>query len=147
MFVLTRFPLPPSSNQLYASVRGRLIKSMEGRKYDNLVQLFKLKKFKELDRIQKELNDGSIINIETIFVFTKNRIIGKKGQVKKLDTSNRIKTCHDGLAKILEIDDSLFKSMQASTATCLSQQDEQVIVVLSKSQIKTLEEIKQNLNI
>lgn len=118
---------------------------MEGRKYDNLIQIYKLRKFKELDKIKESFKDDDLLSIETIFVFAKNRIIGKKGQVKKLDASNRIKQLHDGLSTLLGIDDSRFVSGIFSKATCDNEKDEQVIVKITKSEIHTLDHITQGL--
>ncbi len=145
MYILRNFPLPPSSNQLYASVRGRLIKSVEGRKYDAAVSLYKLRKFIDLDKITNAFSNAGILEIETIFVFHRKRIIGLKNQIKKLDTSNRIKPCHDGLARILEIDDCYFKAGKFSIATCDDPKDEQVIIIVNKSELKTLEQINSSI--
>lgn len=141
MFILTKFPLPPSSNQLYASVRGRLVKSQEGRKYDNLIQLYKLKKFRDLERITHAFTDADVLNIETIFVFARKRIVGQKGQIKKLDASNRIKQLHDGLSKLIGIDDCRFVSGTFSKATCEKECDEQVIIKITKSQLFSLDQL------
>ena len=146
MFVLTRLPLPPSSNQLYSSVKGRLIKSIEGRKYDNLIQLYKLKKFRDLEKIASSFGSDDLLHIETIFIFNKNRIVGKKGQIKKLDASNRIKQLHDGLSTLLGIDDCRFVSGVFSKATCQNEKDEQVIVKITKSELLTLDQVTQGLS-
>lgn len=146
MFILAKLPLPPSSNQLYSSVKGRLIKSIEGRKYDSLIQLYKLKKFRDIDKISNAFGPADLLNIETIFVFNKNRIIGKKGQIKRLDASNRIKQLHDGLSTLLGIDDCRFVSGAFSKATCQDEKDEQVIVKITKSELLTLDQVNISLN-
>lgn len=145
--MLKGFPLPPSSNQLYSSVRGRLVKSMEGRKYSNLVQIYKIKKFREVDKIASAFKPDELLNVETIFVFAKKRIVGVKGQIKKLDASNRIKQLHDGLSTILGIDDCRFVSGTFSKATCENESEEQVIVIITKSDLKCLDQIKISLAI
>jgi hypothetical protein len=145
VFTLTRFPLPPSSNHLYASVGGRLVKSIEGRKYDSYLQLYKLRKFKDLETISKAFQEADILHIETTFVFAKNKIVGKKGQIKKLDASNRIKQLHDGLSKLIGIDDCRFVSGAFSKATCERENEEQVIVKISRSELLTLDQVLQGL--
>lgn len=146
MYVLQRFPLPPTSNQMYASVRGRFIKSALARRYAQDCERYKLKAFKQLDVIKETFQYFDKIEVETIFIFHKSRVISKKGTLNKLDASNRIKPCHDAIASVLGIDDCHF-NVKAKIAVCDDPRDEQTIVVFLPSQLLTLDQIKQQLDL
>lgn len=133
--------MPPSSNQLYASVRGRLIKSVAGRKYDAAINAFNLIKFRQLDKIKAQIKPDQLLLVDTVFIFHCKRVIGAKGQIKKLDASNRIKQCHDSLARLLEIDDSYFVQGAFSKAICDNESDEQVIITIREGQLLTLDQV------
>lgn len=150
MLILKNFPLGPSSNSIYASVNGRFIKSNEARKYSNLVDIYKLRKFKQIEEFQSKITNDDIFRVDTHFIFQKNRILNKtkaKSKYKKLDTSNRLKSTLDGLSKILEIDDSRFFTGVYTKNYCENQQDEQVIIVISKTNVYSLDEVLTQLNV
>lgn len=143
MFILKRIPIPPTSNNLYASVRGRLIKSIEGRKYEASLKLYSIRNFKILDQIKSELKTNDTLKIECFFIFHKSRIISKKGEYKKLDATNRIKALHDVISDMIGIDDKQFISVSCEKVICENQDDEQVIVILSKENQRNFNEIKE----
>lgn len=137
--ILTKFPMPPSSNQLYASFKGRFIKSVEGRRFDSSAKAFELINCRKLDAIKAEMaKTKSFWFIDTKFVFIRSRIIGQKGQIKRLDASNRIKATHDALAKMLGVDDSLFVSGSFSKVICEHAGQEQVIITISACELNKL---------
>lgn len=103
------FPLGPSSNQLYASVRGRLIKSFEGRKYAARCALWAANNRLQLLKLRNILKDKTL-RVDCIFVFPKEKLVTKKNTLKKLDWGNRLKSVHDELAKMIGVDDSHFVS-------------------------------------
>lgn len=131
MFSLYKYPLPPSSNELYASVRGRLIKTKIARLYDYEVQNYYLNNINMFNDLRLFVKD-SLISVDCIFIFHKKRIISKENKVKKLDASNRLKICHDTLAKILDIDDKQIVRGSFEKATCDSENDERVIIHINK---------------
>lgn len=88
----------------------------------------------------------SMFEIETLFVFHKSRLYTKDGRIKKLDTSNRIKPCHDAISMVLGLDDSRF-NLTASKVYCDLENDEQTIVVVKPSELKGLDQIKKELKI
>lgn len=137
---LTGFPMPPTSNKLYASVGGRFIKTVEGRRYDAAIAGFSLIKFRQIEKIKKELQANTLpyLHISTTFVFFKKRIVGTRGQLKRLDASNRIKQAHDALAKILSIDDSYFVQGSFSKIMCDDEKDEQVIIEIKEGKLHNL---------
>jgi hypothetical protein len=142
MFVLKRIPIPPTSNNLYASVRGRFIKSIEGRKYDAALKLYSIRNFKLIDTIKAELKPNDLLKIHCYFIFSKNRIISKKGDYKKLDVTNRIKALHDAVSDFIGIDDKQFISIMCEKIICENQDDEQVIVTLDKCDQLNIKDIK-----
>ncbi len=133
--ILDYFPLPPSSNQLYSSFRGRLIKSKIGRAYDVAVLVFELKNMKYISDISRTAKELKTLKINTTFVFHRARVIGKKGQMKRIDASNRIKQVHDHLAKLIGIDDCYFVEGSFSKATCKDIKDERVIIEITKGDL------------
>lgn len=113
MFVLQKIPLPPTSNKMYASVRGRLIKSIEARKYSASIDRYAMIYFSKIESIKNSIPKNSTIDVHCDFFFHRNRIFGKKGQIKKIDVSNRIKQVHDSISKLINIDDSRFSFISA----------------------------------
>jgi hypothetical protein len=140
MLLLKRFPLPPSSNKLYASVNGRLIKSVEGRRYDASVDMYRLKEFKVLDQFKETIKPTDVFRVDMYFIFMKDRLVSKKDTIKRLDSSNRIKQTSDGLAKIIDVDDCRFITGSYHKAYCRFPQDEQVIIYVKKTALLSLEE-------
>lgn len=140
MLLLKRFPLPPSSNQLYASVNGRLIKSTEGRKYDSLIDGYKLREFRILEQFKETVKPTDLFNVDMHFIFMRDRLISKKDTIKRLDSTNRLKAAHDGLSKILDIDDCRFVTGSFSKNSCRFPHEEQVIITVKRSVLLTLDE-------
>lgn len=108
--MIIEIPMPMTSNHMYTPVNGRLIKSNEARNYDKHIDLLKLKLCRKLDEYKKQLNPNSLIKIDRIFVFSEKRFFTKKKELRKIDTSNRIKLCDDSISKLIEVDDSQFIS-------------------------------------
>lgn len=142
--IITRIPLPPSVNGLYASVRGRQIKSQEGRIYDQKIEMFKLRNFRTLQEITK-LYEGKLLKVDRYFVLEKKRVFCKDGSIKKLDCTNFIKACDDGLARLIMIDDKYFKSGNCELVWCEKQTDEQVIIKITEHKMIMLDELKGKL--
>lgn len=107
VLIFTNFPMSPSSNKMYASVNGRLIKSKEARNYEGTALQWKWSHLQKIKTFQDNYVN-STIQVDTYFVFRKDRFFTKKGTVRKLDFTNRIKAAHDMLATILNVDDSQF---------------------------------------
>ncbi len=142
---LTNFPIPISSNKLYSSFRGRLVKSQAGRQYDNQVQTFVLFNKRKIEAFKKHvhslLEESPYLSITTVFVFRRNRILTKQGKMKKIDVSNRLKQTFDHLAKMLEIDDNVFINPIAQLAICDDEKDEQVIISVNKAELLKYEDL------
>jgi hypothetical protein len=125
--------------------RGRLIKSPEARVYEAKIDNFYMYNKKSLDLISTEIK-GSLIRVDMYFVFLYSKIIGKEGQVKQTDYSNRVKQSQDGLARCLQIDDKMVKCGFLELVTCDKEDDEQIIFKISKiDRIRTIDELKERL--
>lgn len=112
---LKRIPIPPSSNNMYATIFGKgkswRTKSRDSRQWESDVSNWALAHADEIRQIKERLKDlkpGEVIHVDTQFSFTRERILTKQSKPKKLDTSNRIKPIHDILSKLIEIDDCYF---------------------------------------
>lgn len=146
-FIITfsEFPMPPSSNHLYSAYKGRLIKSKEGRLFDQRCHewaFFRKSMIeREKQRIEAIRANGKGFNVTCLFIFHKKRLIGQKGQIKRLDASNRLKACHDAFARIMGIDDSLFISGEFEKVTCEDIEQEQVIITLEPASLRTFESL------
>lgn len=142
---LEKFPVPPSSNKLYSSFRGRLIKSKDGRDYDNKVQTFVLLNKRKIESFKKHVNllleRGPYLSITTVFVMHKSKVLTKQGRLKKIDVSNRLKALHDAFARAMGIDDCVFVHPIARLATCDDERNEQVIFSLESSDLLRYEEL------
>lgn len=100
-------PIPVSENQMYCNSRnGRGL----GRFPSGKLKLFQ----KQMSEIKfdcsqltkaKFLLSNKRLRATYSLYFEPSRLIGKKGQVKKLDTANYIKCLQDAVCRILDIDD------------------------------------------
>ena len=86
---LTGFPIPPTSNKLYASYRGRFIKTADARRFDASIEAFRILRHKHLEELKHELAkdahirvDDAHIKVDTVFVFHKPRIVSKINTLK-----------------------------------------------------------------
>lgn len=140
MLLLKRFPLGPSSNSIYSSVNGRFIKSVEARKYEALVNMYGLKEFRIIEQFKKLVKPSDVFHVDMYFIFLRDRLVSKKETIKRLDSSNRIKSASDGLSKILGIDDCRFITGSYHKVYCRFPQDEQVIIVVKKTSLLSLDE-------
>lgn len=110
---IQNLPMPPTSNHQYILVRRggktfhvasealkqfrRDFKQRLGFNVQFTAALFELKTW-----------GAKAYRVECELIFTQSKLYTKKGTVKKLDTSNRLKALHDALSEALGIDDSLF---------------------------------------
>lgn len=141
--ILKGFPIPPTSNRLLMPARGRLVKTSDARAYDTKVDVFKMINRRKIEALKNQLSklETKILKVEFIFVLHKKRLIGQKGQLKKLDTSNRLKQCQDHLAKIIEIDDCQYVDTPIKKVTCEDVKDEQVIILIKETILERFEDL------
>jgi Holliday junction resolvase RusA-like endonuclease len=110
---LKEMPLPPSVNHIYATswTSKRRFKSQSYLQYERAVIHWKHMNAEALAtarELTSKLTEGEAFKIDCIFYFQKSDLISKKKTIKKNDTSNRLKACHDVLSEILDVDDRLF---------------------------------------
>ncbi len=119
MIYLKSFPMPPSSNNAYATCAdGRRHKSKEARAFGKDVEAWHWSNAQVVRRQLTGLQEDMVLkgiklyvfNVDAIFWMRRSSIICKDGTPKRNDTSNRIKLLHDALAGVLGIDDSMFWS-------------------------------------
>jgi len=132
---IKNFPIPPTSNQMYASFRGRLIKSKLNRLYDLKVAKWAMENQALVQEIKAKFT-GMQLQVDCKFVFQVDKVFTKKKDLKKMDHTNRIKAAHDALSKIIEIDDSHFIYTPCEKMWCFGEQDEQIVIEISEYKIR-----------
>lgn len=137
--------IPPSSNKLYSSYRGRLVKSKAGREYSDKIEFYALTNKRKIEAARKQvkelLEQSEYLKIECVFVFHFKRVISLKGTLKKIDVSNRVKQAHDATARLLDIDDCHFVEPIIKLATCEDIKNEQVIITITAGQLLRFEDL------
>lgn len=113
-FTIDQFPMPPSTNKLYAWVNGRMVKTRDYNEFERMAYKWITLNPTQLIGVRQFLKDFSekhVIDVSTDFYFEKKRIVCQNGRPKRNDTSNRIKALHDVLSSIiLGVDDCYFWS-------------------------------------
>lgn len=148
MIVFKGIPVPPSSNDQYATmiVKGRPIRfpSKSAKEYKKAFGIWAIKNnaaLKEAREIIVKWN--SPLEVSMFVALDKSRIFCKDGRLKKLDVTNRSKSLHDLLSDHIGIDDSYFISTPMEKV--IADSDEQVIVVIKPKLVRHLLTIQQDL--
>lgn len=123
--------MPPTSNRVTMPMRNRLIKTPEYRIYESKIQIYKLKNFRKLEEIEEKFK-GKMLRVDTEFFFNHNRVFNKKGELKRIDSHNRLKIIYDVLSKLINIDDSRFVEGMHSKCYCENNKPEYVAVYISE---------------
>jgi Holliday junction resolvase RusA-like endonuclease len=123
---LVKVPMPPSINKQLMVSKGRMIKTNEARKYDRAFDVYLLMRQKAIaatkDLIRQWQKDGfNALRVDIEFFFPKEKLFSKNNMIKKLDTTNRVKSVLDKISLALEIDDSLFIETFATKTLCDSE--------------------------
>lgn len=145
-FLFNTFPMPPTSNHMYASVQGRLIKSKESREYRQRCDFWALRNIRVLNAVRDAISKTSLphtIELDTTFCFLEARLVSKKNTIKRLDATSRIKGSHDEFCRILEIDDSIITGGRFEKVSCESSNQEGVLFKIRLSKLRKLDEIKE----
>lgn len=142
--IIPDFPLPPSENACYKTVgRGGKVwraQSQALREYnievDEWVYMNKEKLREVWDYIGESCRDGAdgeieapILHVETYFCFQPERLYTKRGTVKRLDTSNRIKPTHDALSRVVGLDDRQFWTLHAEKLELESEESKECVLI------------------
>ena len=149
---IQNFPLPPSVNNMLASVNGRLIKTGSHKKYRQDCLNWSVINHKTFWPIRNELlgiqtqmeREGKIfaLSIDFLFVFHVEQLIGKKGQLKALDADNRLKPARDALAACLTIDDKHFVSGYYEAVTTSALGGECCIIRIRQTNLRDVSQIE-----
>jgi Holliday junction resolvase RusA-like endonuclease len=116
---LPNIPLPPSSNNQYKLFRrGNKtyhVPSDEFKAFKDAMSQYRhlidLRLFQTYARDWKDTKTP--LEITCKFYVHRKRIYSLSGTIKKWDVSNRLKSLHDCISKMLDIDDSLFFNISA----------------------------------
>ena len=73
------------------------------------------------DKVTKLVKGGFLLQAHYLFCFPRERLFTKKNEVKRLDSTNRLKSAEDAVSKILNIDDKYFiKNTTERAISCKS---------------------------
>lgn len=108
---------PPSVNKLYNPIRGRLIKSREGHKWEGFSLLFvRRAAIEAYGTFRLDLLKGRPISLEIVFYRPSWRAASGSGLYVRPDVSNFIKAAEDGIMTALGLDDSAVVNLTVSKA-------------------------------
>lgn len=141
MKLILEIPMPPTSNNIYVPVGGRLIKSREARNYEDLIVRTRLKYCRKIDEFKRESIvdffkeksefNNELFQVDTYFIFPKKKFFTKDNTLRKFDHWNRQKQVYDSVAKLIDYDDSLF--IAGDSEKCWHNKDyETVFVVITR---------------
>jgi Holliday junction resolvase RusA-like endonuclease len=146
---LTKFPLPPSVNEYLRPLKstGRFVKTESYKVFEKQVYIWSLRNNALLHDLRLlYVGSKTPLQVDLYFVFHKPRIIKKDGDLKigRNDSNNFIKPVFDALSKTLGIDDSFFNSQFVERLYCENESDQQVIIDIKDSKIRSLSEFKSS---
>lgn len=145
MIILDKLPLCPSQNaQLTMSFKQkRFIKTSKARDFDNEMFNYSIKFNKIIENAKNWINPKDILKVDCYFVFHKSRLISQKKELKRIDSDNRLKSTRDAISKLLDYDDKYFVTGIVERCYCEDIKDEQAIVIITKSSLKSYDDLKE----
>lgn len=108
LVLLSGFPVPPTTNNLYISVGKRRVPSKQLRIYKQQVHTWYLENLSEAKEAALYLKGKGPLALHLVWFAPKVRFYTKDGSIRRLDASNRIKACEDAISEILGINDCIF---------------------------------------
>lgn len=143
-FMLSGIPVPPSSNGQYASLfRGGKIVRVPSKEFADYkkawAQWVKFNRESITEAKNSLLAWNSSIEVSMLLALDWERLVTKRGTMKKLDITNRSKILHDLLGETLLIDDSLF--VRTPMEKCVAVDVEQVILIMRPFKLRNLAKI------
>lgn len=115
IFVLSGLPMPPSSNNAYATNRktGCRFPSQELKAFKKAIEDWRaarpiLLRDARAALVSMRPTDQKVLRVDRFFGFPHQRVFTLAGLPKRMDVSNRIKAIDDVVADMLGIDDSWF---------------------------------------
>ena len=94
-----------------------------------------------IERIRFELDKNIPLKVDYYFVFPKSKLLTKDNRFKMLDSANRIKSCQDGLASIIGIDDKMFVTGVVEKVICDEDKEAHVIIHIQESVLRKYDDI------
>lgn len=144
--------MPPSINQQLMSVRGRMIKTRVAHQFDSEVNRFIIKNLRNAEKIRDEIRPilkENGLRIDCFFCFHEPRVLTKtkkaKDWVKVLDANNRLKSTLDAVSRLIGVDDKFFFTGICEKVICKSLDEEQVIIKITPTTLRTLDQIKKQI--
>lgn len=133
--LLSGLPIPPSSNHQYKLFRrgGKTyhVPSKELIQYREAMEAYRYSAPNFLlakEQMKAWMRCERIFEVNAMFFFHFKRLFTKQMTVKKFDVSNRLKSLHDCLSTLLEVDDSRFFKIGAEKAVGANHCHEMVVV-------------------
>jgi hypothetical protein len=136
--------MPPTINKQLLFANRRFIKSKEARDFDAAVQIYKSNNIKEAVACYRKyfalVELGRlVICADTDFIFPYDKVFTKQNQPKIIDANNRIKSCLDGVANLIGIDDKYFFEGNYRKLSCKNLTEPYINIHLSLKEIATYE--------
>ena len=109
IIIFKNLPFPPSENAAYRNVPGRgRVKAQVLKDFYKELEVWEMRNRAFLKAVREYVKHLKAIQLDMYLGVHRSRIYCKDGAVKRFDASNRIKAAHDGLAMLIEKDDSFF---------------------------------------
>jgi Holliday junction resolvase RusA-like endonuclease len=138
---ITGIPIPPSSNKQYKPYKSRHTGKLSFKASPELIQYKRnldlcfyrnpSQFLTNIKKLQSWLEHGIYFDVKATFFFERKTLVTLKGAPKQMDVSNKLKSLHDGLAKLLQVDDSLFFKISAEKRLTHANESETVVVEIS----------------
>ncbi len=148
--ILSGFPMPPQSNNLYVTDRrsGRRYPSGDLKKFVRDMGDWRKVNLQIANAARAALvaidpANQLPIRVDRYFAFHRGRIVTLDGAPQRMDASNRIKAFDDCLAElVLGIDDKWVFSGYEEKVIAAPEEPESVMIVLTHMRLKTLAELE-----
>lgn len=159
LFVFRQFPMSPSENQMYPTIRDRRtgglrrIASRELNAFKRQTESWRMQNLKMVKEAQLALsteirqNQMSMIRVDSYLGFQHSKLFTKQGMRKRMDASNRIKGLHDAISNILCIDDRFFYPGRTEPVIVDRSEDECALIVMQISQLREMNQANQTLSL
>lgn len=135
------FPIPPSSNNQYIQ-RGRFrVASVQLRAFKQTFEACGVMQAGAIKQAKEILKAWPSLTVHCVFNFNYTRVFTKKGEIKRMDVSNRIKAIHDCLSELIERDDSHFFLVSAEKRVSETE-EETVDIYLSSYEDQETDDVK-----
>jgi hypothetical protein len=135
---ITGLPIPPSSNAQYKPFRNVTTGKLSFKSCPELIAYkhdmdhcfyqYPTQFFQNIKKLQSWLDNGIYFEVKATFLFSRKTLLTQKDTPKRMDVSNRLKSLHDGLARLLQVDDSLFFRISAEKRLAHANQPESVVI-------------------